>query len=561
RSALPAGDRDEPVEHRELLQGSLTDGSNLTTMATIAPPRRPAVTLPERVTGNVRVLVPLAFGLIVAVSILLRTRAFGVGFWIDEGLSVGIANRDLAAIPGALRLDGSPPLYYVLLHFWIAVFGTSEGATHALSLLFAVLTIPAAAWAAHGLFGQRAAWIAAILAATNPFLTQYAQETRMYALVVLLATVACGAFGRAFALTGTEAEPSPGLRRRWAAVFGVALAALFYTHNWSLFFAAGCGAAWLGLLAVGGGARRDLLRDGLVGFGVAVLLWVPWLPTFAFQLQHTGAPWSEAPGLSDLLGVPGRLLGAVAQLGLLLAAGAGVLALLDPRGGRLSARGRATATMLSIGVGAVLAAWLASQVSPAWAPRYLAVALPPLLLFAVAGLAHSARLGLVGVIVVAVIWASDGAPSEKSNVREVAQSIAPSLHPGDIVVSTQPEQIPVLAYYLPPGLRYATLWGPVADTGVTDWRDGVQRLRGTNAQQDLAPLMNRMHSGQRLVLVEPVVNDIARWLAPWTELVRVRSTEWRQFVSNDPRFTATALRPSTFTTHSNQLRAMVLVKD
>ena len=39
-------------------------------------------------------------------------------------------------------------------------------------------------------FGRRAAWIAAVLAALNPYLTQYAQETRMYSLVVLLSLLA-----------------------------------------------------------------------------------------------------------------------------------------------------------------------------------------------------------------------------------------------------------------------------------------------------------------------------------------------------------------------------------
>jgi mannosyltransferase len=529
-------------------------------MATIAP-RRPALSVPARAYGSLRVLVPLAFGALAAASVLLRTRSFDVGFWIDEGLSVGIANRDLTAIPGVLRLDGSPPLYYALLHVWIAVFGTGESATHALSLLFAVLSIPAAWWAAHGLLGRRAGWIAAALTATNPFLTQYAQETRMYALVILLGILACGAFGRAYALTGGEGAPAAPVRRRAAAGFGVALAAMLYTHNWALFFGLGCGAAWLVLLAVTRGARRALLVDGLIGFGVALALYLPWLPTFLFQVQHTGAPWSEAPRWSDLIGVPGRLLGAVAQLGLLLAGGAGLGTLLDRAGGRLGPRGRATLTLLFVWLATVLAAWGASQVSPAWAARYLAVALPPLLLLVTAGLAHSGRLGVVGAVLVALIWCGDSAPSEKSNVRSVAASIAPSLRPGDIVVSTQPEQIPVLAYYLPKGLRYATLWGPVDDLGVTDWRDGVRRLRGTNAQQDLEPLLDQLPRGHRLVLVEPVINDLSRWLAPWTELVRVRSTEWRQFVSNDPRFTATAVRPSGFTTRSNQLRAMVLVKD
>jgi mannosyltransferase len=529
-------------------------------MATIAS-RRPAWSLPA-VAGSARLLAPVAVGGLVLLSIVLRTRDFDVGFWIDEGLSVGIADRPLSDIPAALRLDGSPPLYYALLHVWMAVFGTTETATHALSLLFAVLAVPAAWWAARGLFGATAGLAAALLAATNPFLTHYAQETRMYALVALLGVLACGTFGRAYVLAGTDAAPSRAARRRWAAAFAVALAALMYTHNWALFFAAGCGLTWLVLLvATRGEARRELLMDGLLGFGGALLLFAPWLPTLAFQAQHTGAPWSNSPGLDDLFRVPGLLLGTAAQLALLLAAGAGAVAVLDRASGRLSARGRALLVIGGLWLATVLVAFAASQVSPAWATRYLAVSLPPLLLVVAGGLAHAGRLGLVAALLVALIWAWDGAPTEKSNVREIAEEIAPSLKPGDLVVSTQPEQIPVLSYYLPAHLRYATLWGPVDDLGVTDWRDGVDRLRATSAERDLEPLIDALPPGRRVVLVEPDTTEIGRWLAPWTELVRVRSTEWRQFVSNDPRLTPVAVRPLEEETRVNQLRATVLLKD
>src|SRR5215213_1251902 len=164
-------------------------------MATYAS--RPAWELRARAVSSARIAAPLAIGLLLAVSVLLRTRELGVGFWIDEGLSVGIADRPLTDIPGVLGQDGSPPLYYMLLNVWMSVFGRSEEATHALSVLFAVLAVPAAWWAADVLFGRRAAWMAGALAATNPFLTHYAQETRMYALTVLLGLVASAAFVRA----------------------------------------------------------------------------------------------------------------------------------------------------------------------------------------------------------------------------------------------------------------------------------------------------------------------------------------------------------------------------
>jgi mannosyltransferase len=529
-------------------------------MATYAS--RPAWELRGRVLGSVRVVAPLAVGALVIGSLLLRTRDFNAGFWIDEGLSVGIADRPLGDIPGVLRMDGSPPLYYMLLHAWMSVAGSSEVATHAFSLLTALVAVPVAWWAARALFGTRSGWIAAVLAATNPFLTQYAQETRMYSLVALLGLVACATFARTFAFTGTEAAAPAAARRPWAIGFAVSLAALLYTHNWAIFFAAGCGATWLGLAAAAPrAARRELVTDALIGFGGALVLYLPWVPTLLYQSAHTGAPWAQAPDLLDLFGVPGKLFGAVAQVGLFLAAGAGLAVLVERTDGRLGPRGRAVATLAGVWLGMVLLAFAASQLSPAWATRYLAIGLPPLLLLAAAGLAHAGRLGVVGLVVVALVWAGDGAPSEKSNVREIAESVGPSLAPGDLVVSTQPEQIPVLAHYLPDGLRYATLTGPVHDLGVTDWRDGVGRLRGSSAQHDLEPLLDALPSGRRVALVEPIVLDLGRWSAPWTELVRVRSTEWRQFVSNDPRLHVTAIRPDpTASSQANAVRATVLVK-
>ena len=531
-------------------------------MATIAS-RRPAWSTPASVAGRLPMLAPVAFLALLGLSVYLRTRDFDVGFWIDEGLSVGIADRPLTEIPGTMRLDGSPPLYYGILHVWMAVFGRSETATHAMSLVFATACVPACWWAARALFGTTAAWLGALLAATNPFLTQYAQETRMYALVMLLGLLATGAFLRAYALTGTDEEGERATRRRWAVAFAVLLALLLYIHNWALFYGLGCGVAWLGLLAgAPGGARRELMIAGLIGFGGALLLWAPWVPTFIFQAQHTGAPWGSPPELEDLFGVPQRLLGRLAHVGLLLVAGAGLVTLMGRSAGRIGPRGRAAATLLAIFLVTVVAAWLVSQASPAWASRYLSVAVPPLLLLLAAGLAYAGRLGVIAaVVVVLLMWAPDNAPKEKSNVREIAALVAPSLRPGDLVVSTQPEQIPVLSYYLPEGLRYATLWGPVEDLGVTDWRDGVKRMRGTTPQRYLEPLLDELPNGSRVVLMEPVISNIGRWVAPWTELVRVRSTEWRQFISNDPRFVATAVRPVEDLPGNHYMRATVLVKE
>ena len=527
-------------------------------MATYAS--RPAWELRARTVSRARVAAPLTIGALLAVSILLRTRELDVGFWIDEGLSVGIADRPAADIPGVLRQDGSPPLYYLLLHFWLAAAGRSEESVHALSVLFAVLCVPVAFWAGGLLFGRRAAWVAGLVAALNPFLTQYAQEGRMYALLMLLGMVSLTCWLQAFTADSPERG---GVRRAPAIGFAVSFAAMLYTHNWALFFGAASGAAWLLLMWLARGQeRKRLLRTGLLAYGGAVALYAPWLPSTLYQAGHTGAPWAKAPSIAALGLVPGRLLGETAAIALLLAGGAGFVTLLGRReGGRLGAAGRAALALAVIAVLTFVLAWIGSQLSPAWANRYLAAGVAPFLLLAAAGLAHAGRLGLVGLAVVAVLWASDGAPARKSNVRDVAQAIGPSLRPGDLVVATQPEQVSVLHYYLPDGLRFASLTGPVPDVGVTDWRDGVERLRATSAERDMRPLLDSLRPGQRLALVVPQVYALGRWSAPWTSVVRLRSEEWLQYVSNDARFGLIAIEPeSPFPSSPNPVRVRIYLK-
>jgi mannosyltransferase len=511
-------------------------------MATIAP--RPVSALRARALSRTSLAVPAGLAALVLLSLILRTRELGIGFWIDEGLSVGISDRPLGEIPDALRLDGSPPLYYMLLHVWMAIAGTSEEAVRALSVACAVAMVPVAWWAARGLFGTRAGWMAAVLAATNPFLTQFGQEGRMYALLALLALLASAAFARAFAWRA----------RGWAIAYAVVLAAMLYTHNWALFFGAACGAVWLYLLWRSH-ERRETLVLGALAFGGALVLYLPWIPTTLYQAAHTGAPWSESPTVVALLGTPGTMLGQFALVALLLAAGAGLVALLK------QPRRSPAAWLLAISLLTVTLAWTSSQLSPAWANRYLAVAVAPLLLAVTAGLANAGRLGIAGLIVAAALGAGDTAPDEKSNVREVAETIGPSLRAGDLVVATQPEQVSVLAYYLPDGVRFATLTGPVSDTGVTDWRDGTERLGATSAERDLAPLLDELEPGRRVALVTPIFFDIRRWQAPWTEQVRLKSGEWRQHISNDSRFAVSATEPVLpIERRPNAIQATVLVK-
>src|SRR5436190_4188502 len=62
--------------------------------------------------------------------------------WLDETLSVDIARLPIGKIPAALRHDGAPPLYYLLLHGWMRLFGTGDVAVRALSGVASVAALP-----------------------------------------------------------------------------------------------------------------------------------------------------------------------------------------------------------------------------------------------------------------------------------------------------------------------------------------------------------------------------------------------------------------------------------
>ena len=96
-------------------------------------------------------------------------------------------------------------------------------------MVIALLAIPGGLWAGWSLFGRRAGLICAALCAVNPFLTNYAQETRMYSLMLLLSLLTSAAFLHVFASADRSYLPA----------FVVFLALLVYTHNWGLFLAVG----------------------------------------------------------------------------------------------------------------------------------------------------------------------------------------------------------------------------------------------------------------------------------------------------------------------------------
>jgi mannosyltransferase len=514
----------------------------------IAPEPGPTATFAERQLPRDRSRAAILGALVglELIAIYLRTRGLSIHYWVDEGISVGIARHPLSQIPHLLREDGSPPLYYVLLHFWIRAFGAGEVATHALSLVFGLLIVPVAYLLGRSLFDRRVGLCCAALAAGAPYLNSYSQETRMYSLMALLSLIAATAFVHVYVRHD----------RRWLPGFVVALAAVLYTHNWGLFFGIAAGVAFLArLYQTPAEQRRALWRDGVIGFGGTAVLFLPWLPTVLYQAKHTGAPWDLPPVIWSLSqGTYFLVGGRGAAIALLLAGGTGILALWSisvapgpaagisrpapPRRARdeLAPQRAGAVSLLILALGTMVIAWLASKITPAWAPRYLAVVVGPALLLFGLGIARAGRLGLAALILVGCFWLLDPVPlglNSKSDVALTVDHIRHEVRPGTLVLSTQPEQVPTIAYYMPRGVRFATPLGRVSDPGVMDWRNALSIFRRSRVRTTLMPLLDSVAPGQRVVLVTAL--NLAK--APeWMRLINRASAQWTQTLAHDPHF-------------------------
>ena len=102
------------------------------------------------------------------------------------------------------------PLYFAALRPWLMLAGPTEFALRFPSVLAGTLAVPAVYILAKRLAGARAALVAALLAATAPYLVWYGQEAKMYAALTLLIPLALW--------WTTEAAQRGGLWR-WAVLY------------------------------------------------------------------------------------------------------------------------------------------------------------------------------------------------------------------------------------------------------------------------------------------------------------------------------------------------------
>jgi mannosyltransferase len=108
--------------------------------------------------------------------------------WGDEAASVMSAERPLATLwPVLARVDAVHGVYYVLLHFWIDVFGSTAFSVRFPSALAIGFATAGMVLLAHRLGGLRLGVVAGLVFMIIPRTTYMGAEARSYALSAAVA--------------------------------------------------------------------------------------------------------------------------------------------------------------------------------------------------------------------------------------------------------------------------------------------------------------------------------------------------------------------------------------
>lgn len=203
--------------------------------------------------------------------------------WRDEAFSV------LTAEPGGLESikitanDYNPPLYYLILHFWMRLFGKSEIAIRLLSFTFYLGFLYFFYHFAKKLFLKKWATVALAFASVCPILIYYSFEARMYSLYALTTTASMYFF----------------YTKKWKPYIITTTLAL-YTHPYTVFIPLVQGL----YLLITKKLNRKIFSKILLPF----LFYLPWIFVIINQFKNTAQMWIYPIDLNLITSVLANLL-------------------------------------------------------------------------------------------------------------------------------------------------------------------------------------------------------------------------------------------------------------
>ncbi|MFZ9847973.1 MAG: glycosyltransferase family 39 protein [Flavobacteriales bacterium] len=209
--------------------------------------------------------------------------------WLDEGISIAMGKLNFAQLLDKSAVDTFPPLYYLMLHYWMLLFGDSEFSARFLSLLFSMATIIVTYQLCKHLWQEKVATIAAFLLAISVFHIEHAQEVRMYSLVSFLSVSSCYLF-----LKWKEKQSTI-----WVVLLFIFNLLFLYSHILAIFFIAAQNIYYLSLIDKG----AIKLKSWIIFNFLLLLCFAPWIQMFLYQASAwQSTTWMPTPSARDIIG-------------------------------------------------------------------------------------------------------------------------------------------------------------------------------------------------------------------------------------------------------------------
>ncbi len=196
--------------------------------------------------------------LVIGLAVMFRLINLNQSFWLDEAAQVIESVRPLGQ-QFDLVADFHPPLYHLLIHFWLFL-GRSEIWVRLLSVGLGVGSVILIYQLGKLLFDKKTALVSALFLAISPYHIWYSQEARPYIAFLFLSLLAT------FFL----------IRKRWVG-YVIALIFSLYTHYFT-FFMMISHAAYIFLFD-----KRNL-RKFLTASGISLITFAVWMPELFQQL-------------------------------------------------------------------------------------------------------------------------------------------------------------------------------------------------------------------------------------------------------------------------------------
>jgi uncharacterized membrane protein len=383
----------------------------------------------------------IALVMIVVTGLALRIFELGSeSIWYDELWAIRIARMDPLGIIRASLGDNNPPLYYLLLHYWMLLAGDSEFAIRLPSAIASTLAVPLIYGIGRLLFSSSAGLMAALLLSLSAYQVRYAQNARAYALLVFLG-LASFYFLEKLLRDG----------KSWITIAGYVASTtlLMYTHVYGILLVAAQGIYLL--------ATRQELAKWLLPVGLVAVLYVPGVAWLAVNTLSSEGAWNNA-----MFWVPEPTVAHVIDFFVLYSGFALVACAL----GLLAAFGLFDLVRSKQGtIACLLLAWLLVPIvvpfvishlyRPMLLDRYTIAASPAFYLLVVAGIEalrgikYSRTLLAVAVVAGSLMATfSYFAATTNAQWREVAGYVEEHARPGDVVLFDEGSGRLMFSYYL-----------------------------------------------------------------------------------------------------------------